>query len=283
MNVFDISTVLGEATPIVRALIVGALYVGDGREPQDGLIAKGLCQVMGFEPIDSECEKLNRLRGPTHRYFPYYIGDGGKARFYRNKSDATSSLYPTNNAVVEMFDQLPALMTTESVADVQTTRLDEISDLGDIDFVKINAQGAALQILEGGPATFSRATVVHCEVEFVPIYAGEPLFGDFDCAIRKSGFLFHRFWAVAGDSFRPLTTGHKDFRPLGQQLWAEVVYARDFTRLQEMPPAKLLKMAVIMHEVYRSVDLCGVILRVHDGLVGSHYSADYLSRVVGNS
>ena len=132
----------------------------------------------------------------------------------------------------------------------------DLAEIGDVDFLKIDAQGASFDVLAGAANTLRQTAVVHAEVEFVSLYKGEKLFGDVDCQLRQHGFTFHRFGEVSGRSFRPLHPTNDVAGSMGQVLWADVVYVKDFMELSRLPPAKLLALAAILHEVYRSYDFC---------------------------
>jgi len=40
------------------------------------LLDAGACNLIGFEPVVEECEKLNRAAQPGRIFLPYAIGDG---------------------------------------------------------------------------------------------------------------------------------------------------------------------------------------------------------------
>lgn len=257
------------------------MFVHDGYEPHDALIAKSLCTVVGFEPVAAECEKLNRIRGPIHRFLPYVIGDGTKRRFYLTNRTMTSSIYPPNNELLAKFQYLDELVRPVATEMVETRRLDDLAEIGDVDFLKIDAQGASYDVLEGAARTLENTVVVHVEVEFVPLYHGEKLFGDVDCRLRQAGFTFHRFGEVSGRSFRPLHPVNDVSGSMGQVLWADVVYVKDFMAFDRLPPAKLRALAVILHEVYRSYDLCAHVLQAHDRVARTDFQSRYIGRLVG--
>ena len=66
---------------------------------------------------------------------------------------------------------------------------------------------------------------------------------------------------------------------MNQRLWADVVYVRDFMALDALSTEKLIKMAVILNDVYQSFDLCYVILEAADKKTGGASAKDYLGRL----
>jgi hypothetical protein len=55
-------------------------------------------------------------------------------------------------------------------------------------FVKIDAQGGALNVLTGASRVLDVALGLEVEVELAPMYEGEPLLGDVDAYLRSRGF-----------------------------------------------------------------------------------------------
>ena len=265
--------------PHLRIAAVGALWLGEGLEPYDRLIAQGRATVVGFEPLREECERLNKLHGPAHRYLPVAVADGRRRTFYRTSAPMNSSLYRPNHGLLRKFKELANLFDIVGTEEIDTVRLDDVAELGDIDFLKIDVQGAELDVLRGAARVLRDAVIVLTEAEFVPMYEGQPLFGDIDVALREAGFLLHQIDTPRGFAFRPLLAPAGQERALGQLLWAEFVYARDFMRPASLPPRKLLALAVLLHEIFHSFGLCALALEAHDTATGSAFRAAYLQRL----
>ena len=65
--------------------------------------------------------------------------------------------------------------------EIDTITLDyfiEQNNIGKIDFVKIDVQGAELDIFQGGFNTLKNVLKIVTEVEFIHHYIDQPLFGD---------------------------------------------------------------------------------------------------------
>lgn len=199
-------------------------------------------RIVGFEP-QQEKIAASRLRNPDSRVtlHPTFIGDGGTHTFHINSDDATSSLLPFNRELTSQLRDLDHLHTlrTEQVA---TSRLDEVlADLEAVDFLKLDIQGFELPVLRHASAVLARTGVVHCEVAFAPIYAGQALFSEIEILLRSAGFYlldFHslcRYPSVDGG-------GHRSRDRLG---WGDAVFVRDTASAQD-----LLAQALVLLFVY---------------------------------
>jgi hypothetical protein len=158
---------------------------------------------------------------------------------------------------------------------ITTRRLDDLDGLGDVDMVKIDVQGAELAVFKGAERVLSKALFVHAEVEFVELYEGQPLFAEIDQFLRASGFQFHTFEGFGQRSFKPLVVAQNQNRGLRQLLWSDAIYVRDFLKFDILTDQKLLKLAIIAHEVYRSCDLAYRALECFDKKRGTQLCNAY--------
>jgi hypothetical protein len=62
---------------------------------------------------------------------------------------------------------------------------------------------------------------------------------------------------------------------MSQALWSDAVYVPDLARLDQLEPAALVKLAALLHEIYRSFDLCHLVLAAHDRRCGTSYAQRY--------
>jgi hypothetical protein len=99
-------------------------------------------------------------------------------------------------------------------------------------------------------------------------------------ALRKCGLWLHKLDGIQGRGLRPIVPNNDPFAPLSQILWADAaVYVRSLLTFDQMPPDKLLKLAIIMHEVYASVDLAALALNRYDALTNKGLWKAYLARL----
>lgn len=277
---FELSEISAVQLPCVKILDVGASRPQGHVDVYERLMRAGLCRIVGFEASAEECRRLNAQGDPFRQYLPYYIGDGEQATFHLCSAPMTSSLLAPNVRLLDQFRDLPELVRVVAETSVNTVRLDDIPEAHDADFVKLDVQGAELAVIAGAPRTLSRVVIVQSEVEFAPLYREQPLFSDVDTAMRRNGFALHRLIDIQGRSFAPLVLRARPYEALSQLLWADAVYVRSLFTLEDLDAPALLKLAVILHEVYGSFDLVVRCLEFHDRAAGTTLAQAYLDRIV---
>jgi FkbM family methyltransferase len=276
---FNILEIVGTDFEI-RVVDAGAGHAEADSDGYAPLIHSGLVTVTGFEPNIEQCDLLNASEGSRHRYLPYCIGDGTARTFHHTNRSMTSSLFEPNTPLLQKFQNLAELVTPVSTEMVQTRRLDDLRELvGDVDLLKLDVQGAELDVLRGGEELLRSVTLIFTEVEFVSLYKGQPLFAEVDAYLRSQGFQFHRFHSLAGRAFKPFIANQDRNAMLSQMLWANALYVRDFMRFDALPPGKLVKLACLLHEMSKSVDLAYLALEAHDRATGKNLATRYLERI----
>ncbi len=252
----------------------------DEKPPYQSLVDAGRARIVGFEPDAKECEKLNRTYGEPHRFFPFFAGDGNPAVFHETNWALTGSLYEPNTPLLEKFNNLAEVVSPVATHAIETKRIDDIPGIGNVDFIKIDVQGAELLVLRNALKALSGALLIQAEVEFVELYRGQPMFADVDSFLRSQGFQFHAFNGFSGRAFKPLVANNDPNAGVRQVLWSDALYVRDWMRLPALDELKLMKYAVLAHDVLQSCDLAHVVLTALDGKTGGDFAQRYLERLV---
>ncbi len=278
---FGILELLPQPPPVIRVIDVGAQWDPGSPEVYLPLVRAGCASVIGFEPNQAECDRLNAVGGNGCKYLPYAIGEGDRRTFRICADSRTSSLYEPNTPLLAHFNNLENPCRVVDRVEMATVPLDRIEEAHGADYLKLDVQGAEVDVLRGARTVLENVLVVHAEVEFIPLYRDQPLFGDVDALLRGHGFLFHKFPGFAGRAFQPIVVNNDLNKGLSQMLWAEAVYVKSFLDFGRLDPVKLLKLAVILHEVYGSYDLCALALRHYDARQGTALSAAYIQKLVG--
>jgi FkbM family methyltransferase len=216
--------------------------------------------IIGFEPDPKACSALNAAGQTRHSYFPFAIGAGGPATLYETAFPLSSSLYKPNTKLVNRFTNLGKLLEVVHTHKVETHRLDDVVGADEIDFLKLDVQGAELDVLRGAERLVPATLVIQTEVEFLPIYENQPLFADVDRHLRARGFQLHRFGDLKRPLYTPIADSTQALSDFSQLMWSDAVYVPDVCTLKRFSRERLLKLVALLHDLYGSLDLCAHIL-----------------------
>ena len=204
-------------------------------------------RVFAIELDPEECSRLNEIEkgkqtSRTH-YFPVALSSKNETRsFYLTKDPACSSMYPPSKYLAKRYRELECI-DPHSITTIECVTLDSwaaSNSIDYIDYLKLDTQGSELDILMGSIQTLSRTSMVEIEVEFSPIYEGQPLFADVDTFMRANGFvlwnlgnLVHYAIAENKELKSNLTTFHNskkfDMPNAGGQLyWGHALYVSKY-------------------------------------------------------
>jgi FkbM family methyltransferase len=273
---FPISLVLPELPPI-RIVDVGAMNTGD--DPYRPLAESVGCELVGFEPVEAECRKLN-AEGRGAVFLPYVIGDGAERSFHECAAAYNSSLLEPNQPLLEQFTGFAELFRVVATSKVRTRRLDDVKEAQGAEFLKLDVQGAELMVLDGAPQTLRSVLAIHAEACFLPLYKEQPLFADIDRRLRAEGFVLHKVTYHGKRPFAPFPVSDAPGLIVSQNVWCDVAYVRDFLALDRLAEEPLLKLATILHENYGSYDFASLVLAAYDRKTGAGLQEEYLNYLV---
>lgn len=267
----------------INVVDIGAsFYGGSGLPPYHDLLQKGHVHLVGFEPNPGELEDLLSRKGANETYLPHAVYDGKPQELKLCKASGMSSLLEPNRALLGAFHGFDVWGEVVSRERIETVRLDDVPEISDLDFLKIDIQGAELEVFRNGTEKLADCLVIQSEVEFLEMYENQPLFTDVDLFLRDRGFRLHRFVEPTSRTIKPLVVNNDPYAGLSQLMWADAVFVRDFTRLDLLSPEKLLKLAVILHDVFSSYDLALRALLVRDAMLGASDGQIYLQKLQTN-
>lgn len=277
---FTIAEAIGEPAPEITILDIGAMPTG--QERYNTLVTKGGARVFSVEPSEAALAEVRAE--DRERFIPHFLGDGRPATFHEARYPGCSSLLEPNAAMINLFQTIGAEPETGNFAvmdtePVETVRLDDLPKLPNIDLISIDTQGTELEILRHGKQVLANVLVLESEVEFVPLYKDQPLFGHLQVALADRGFVMHKLIDIVGRAFRPFR-GADLLKPVSQMLWADAIFVRDFTALDKFSDLDLIKAATILNDVYLSYDLALFFLMRHDERKGSGHAAAYLRKFI---
>lgn len=164
--------------------------------------------VLGFEPDRAEAARLMSSHEAQPRWYAFEIettavaGKKGERDFFETARGVNSSLLQPSAAFAQRY-QVPGF-AVERVISCEADTLDsllfekreDVLSYGEL--LKLDAQGAELEILQGSSRLLSERTVaIVCEVSFCELYKRQPLFGDVATYLRECGFAFYGFQSLS--------------------------------------------------------------------------------------
>ena len=233
-------------------------------------------KITAFEVDEVLCEDLNSKSNSNVTYYPTALGSrNGEQTFYETNASMCCSLYKPNDTFNSKYNSLEvALLKSEST--IKTTTLDTFAqnnDIDTIDFMKIDVQGAELDIFKGGINAMADTFFIVSEVEFVPLYIDQPLFGDVCQHFTNQGLMFHKFIGMEGRTLKPLILqNNPNFGT--QHMWSDAVFIKDISKLSLLSSDNLLKLSLLAF-IYGSTDLTYHCFQLYDEREKTNISNDF--------
>ena len=253
-NIMQFLTQLLKPQRLTEIVDIGANPI-DGDPPYKVLLDNKLCRLTGFEPQVEALQQLNNLKSDLENYLPYAVGDGQKHILNICRYSGMTSLFKPNMNTLDHFIALKPNAEIIQEVEVETLKLDDIDEIEQLDFLKIDIQGAELSVFQSGRNKLQHAVAIQTEISFITLYENQPSMGDVDVELRAQGFVPHCFAALKKWPIAPFMFEQNPRQPLNQLLEADLVYVRDFTRSDLMESEQLKHLAIIAHYCYQSFDL----------------------------
>jgi FkbM family methyltransferase len=259
-----------------KVVDVGAYFMG-GNCVYEPLLENPESELIGFEANPDALSALQNPRDPRRTFLPLAVGDGTRRPLYFCAAKDMTSLLEPNPNVLNLFHGFPIWGEVVATESVQTVRLDDVAEIAGLTFLQMDIQGAELLALQHAENRLREALVLHLEVEFLQLYTGQPLFSDVEQFLRHRGYLFHRFFEPTSRAVQPMLLGGDIRSGLGQLVWSDAVFIRDFSRLDRLDDRELLVTAAIMHDCYNSWDLAQHLLLELDRRTEGTSAPEYLA------
>ncbi len=232
---------------------VGASVLDDTRPIYRQMLDAELATLVGFDP---QVEALPKTSNAREKYLPYVIWNGRDATLHRCANFGFTSLFEPDEKILALFSAYPKLGAVISKEAVSTRRLDDLSEVEEIDFLAMDVQGAELGVIEGAVKKLAHTAVVQAEMSFMPLYKNQPMFCDVDTALRNLGFVPHTIIHPLGAGIAPFENSKLlPEAKINQVVSADVIYVKDFARLDKLDNEQIKHLALVVYYCLQSFDL----------------------------
>ncbi|MFB3853304.1 MAG: FkbM family methyltransferase [Vicinamibacterales bacterium] len=192
--------------------------------------------LVGFEPDKKEFGRLvarSDCNEPPTTFFDVALHDrAGRIQFNIARDRGLSSIFEPNRDFLDSFPDSARFDVIENQL-VEADALDNqlrAHGVDDVDFIKADTQGSELFVLQGAARALASFVVgLEVEVEFAPIYRGQPLFADVDRFLQGLGYLLFDLRPCYWKRSAGLGMGG----PRGQIVWADALYLRSLPALRK--------------------------------------------------
>ena len=261
---------------------IGALQIQDQKEPFYELLDYfPSTKIIGFEIDKHVCEKMNINSPVGVKYYPYALGKANERRkLYITQHPMCSSLYKPNEELIKLYNNFEVAYLKDET-EIDTITLDYFIDrheIGNIDFIKVDVQGAELDIFQGAAKALKDVLKIVCEVEFVPHYENQPLFGDICNHLIKYDLMFNKFLGLSGRALKPIMVNNNPNLP-SQHIWSDAVFVYHIQKIKNLNDEQILKLSLLAC-VYFSLDLTFYCLSEYDKRYSTSFAKEWIKKIV---
>ncbi len=209
------------AQPVTVIDVGGAM----GPDPRFAPLRPDLVRFMMFEPDARSQNEVAKSGKGGDIVLPIGLADAaGQRTLHLTQGSFASSLYPPNLSLLNDFAVAPWYQPAGTVT-VSVDTLDGVlahhPDWRP-DFVKVDVEGADLDILRAGEVALASAYGVQIEVSFAERNLGAPYFAEADLVLREQGF---ELFNLSGEHW-VRTNGCHGATSATRLMWADAVYIR---------------------------------------------------------
>lgn len=275
---------LARHMPLDRKIQICDIGARDMRSPApyQRLLKEGMAELSGFEPEEKAFAELQQKSDDSRRYFQAAVGKPGRSSFFIHQIGSLSSIYRIKQAAADYLGK--GFWTKRDIREVELdlVALDQVADFPAIDILKMDAQGAEFDILQGAQERLKKAVVVIPEVRFYQMYEGEPVWADVDRELRSQGFVLHKFVSMKSVTLGSAQRKRLQSGPLASQLLdGDAVYIRNLETPDTVSTEQLTILAYAADAVFHSPDLVAACLThlARRGIVPETLAKRYIDRL----
>lgn len=262
--------------PRLKVIDIGANPI-DGVPPYRTLLDQNRASIIGFEPDADAFARLQQIKGPHETYHQVAIGDGRQHTLHICAASGMTSLLEPDAQMLARFHGFSHWGKVLRTLPVSTVTLDGVPGVLPADMLKIDIQGFELEVFKHAPRVIESILLIQTEVEFVPLYRGQPLFSEVESFLRSRGLMLHRFWPLKSRTLRPMLVNGDIYYGLSQVFDADAIFIPAFDRWTSLSVARLASLALMLHDLYGSFDVAHTLLCHIDQRTGGRDAAAYLA------
>ena len=130
-------------------------------------------EIFSFEPTKKLYDKMSKLSTKKNKIFNYALSNfDGEKKFcqYEYQSGKTNSFYPMVENSKYKYQRTKSNNETEAIKSVKVKKLDtflEENKISNIDLLKIDTQGAEIEILKGAEKILNSKNINVIELEYI--------------------------------------------------------------------------------------------------------------------
>ena len=214
-----------------------------------------------FEPDHREFDALKKNSDNNLIVINSALSDSNKEiEFHLCKKQEVSSVYPPNFNFLNKFADSERF-NVEKIIHLNADTLDnqlKKEGINEVDFIKIDTQGYELSILKGCSSCLENVVGLEVEVEFEPVYIGQPLFSEVDNYVKENGFILvdlkRYYWKRKNNK----NTGNRK----GQIIFGDALYFKSPEQIlssSNISQEKIIR-TIYVYLSYGYVDLSQVLL-----------------------
>lgn len=240
-----------------KPLLVAAGAAADcrGRTTYEVLCGAGKARALLLEPDADVCALLRKKLVDGLTLLPGGPHDGGKQVLHICRSRAMNSFLEPDDDYLKLFPGFSSWGEVLERREMETVRLDDVTQAADLSFLKLGLQGGELTVLQHGEQALRRAVVVQLQLSPTPLYRGGSSLSGVSAWLEKRGWMLYAFRALNQRQLKPHGTDDAPDRRGSCCLQAEAVFIPAFRRWNELDELQLGELAFWAHEMLYAGDL----------------------------
>jgi len=239
-----------------QALVLFDLGAEGAIQPRWSRVRESLHYV-GFEPDVRSIPALMADDQGCRRYeiVPSAIGRDPESILNLCRDPRVSSLLTPNWSFVNVFPNANRFSIVERIA-IEVNTLDSLQ-LQKPDFMKLDVQGSELAVLSGAENALECCFGLEVEIELLPIYFDQPLFGDLSRFLAEKDFVFIDFTSLN-------RWGRQRYDGLGTLVFGDALFLRTpESEYVSSLDANSLKRYLAICLIYNRFDLIEIAIQPH--------------------